>query len=84
MKTKWMVLFLIAIVFHPAFLHAADEKEEKAAAVAAAANAASAKAIDVADKGDDFALEDEDLVADEDLALDEDLDEAPAAPAEKI
>ncbi len=77
MNTKLMVLLLIAIVFSPAYLYAVDE-DKAPAALAAGANAATDNGIDVADEFDDFALEDEDLIADEDLALDEDLEEAPA------
>lgn len=81
MKTKWILLVLLAIVFSPSFLHAEDADS---AAAAATANAAAADTLlGAADELDDFTLEDEDLIAEEeDLALDENFQD-PAVPAEE-
>lgn len=80
MKTKWILLVLLAIVFSPSFLHAEDA--DSAAAAATANAAAENTLLGAADELDDFTLEDEDLIAEEeDLALDENFQD-PAVPAE--
>lgn len=82
MKTNWMIFLLLAIVFSPSLLLAEDKAP---AAAAASANAAVENSLEgAADDLDDFAFEDEDLIADEDLALDEDLELQEELDAEKV
>lgn len=80
MKTKWVLLVLLAIVFSPSFLHAEDA--DTAAAAATANAAAENTLLGAADQLDDFSFDDggEDLIdEEEDLALDENFQD-PAIP----